>query len=112
MSKVPQKGLFNRRLEAQKLSKVQNDSGGWAETWTTVYTTWAYVGPVKSFRQLEQLQNVQTNSYEVIIRYTPEHEVSKDIRFLYEGKVLILNSREEVTEGRKRFLILLLTEQV
>lgn len=112
MSKIKPKGQFNRRLEAQKLTKVQNDSAGFTETWTTVYTTWAYVGPVTSHRQLQQLQNVQTNSYEVQIRYSPSHEVSKDIRFVYEGKFLILNSREEVTEGRKRFLSLVLFEQV
>lgn len=110
--KIQPQGQFNRRIEAQKLTKVRNDSGGFTETWTTAYTTWAYVGPVKSFRHLQQLQNVQTNSYEVQLRYTPSHEVSKDIRFVYEGKNLILNSREEVAEGRKRFLVLILIEQV
>ena len=104
-------GLFNRRLEAQKLTRTRNDSGGFEESWNTVYVTWAYVGPVNSWRQLQQLQNVQTNSYEVQIRYTPSHEVSKDIRFLYEGKILILNSREEVTEGRKRFNVMTRMEQ-
>lgn len=111
MGKIQPQGQFNRRLQAQKLSKVQNDSGGWAETWTTVYTTQAYVGPVRSWRALQQLQNVQNASYEVQIRYTPSHEVSKDIRFIYEGKTLVINSIEEVKEGSKRFYSLILIEQ-
>lgn len=112
MKKVKPQGQFNRRLEAQKLTTVRNDSGGFTETWTTVYTTLAYVGPVTSYRQLQQMQNVQTNSYEVQIRYTPTHEVSKDIRFLYEGEILVLNSVEEIKEGSKRFYSLTLVEQV
>jgi len=111
MSKLQPQGQFNRRLEAQKLSRVQNDSGGFTETWTTVYTTWAYVGPVKSWREIQLLQNVQNASYEVQIRHTASHEVSKDIRFIYEGKVLIVNSITEMTEGRKRFYSLILIEQ-
>lgn len=111
MAKIQPQGQFNRRLLAQKLTKVQNESGGWTETWTDVYTTWAFVGPVRSWRALQQLQNVQNAAYEVQIRYTPSHEVSKDIRFMYEGKVLVINSSEEVKEGSKRFYSLVLIEQ-
>jgi SPP1 family predicted phage head-tail adaptor len=111
MTKIQAIGKFNRRLEAQKLTLVPDDAGGQVETWTTVYTTWAYVGPVKSWRALQQLQNVQNASYEVQIRYTESHEVSKDIRFIYEGQTLIINSMEQVKEGRKRFWSLVLTEQ-
>lgn len=111
MSKLQPQGKFNRRLVAQKLSRVQNDSGGFTETWTPVYTTWAYVGPVKSWRDIQQLQNVQNASYEVQIRYTVSHEISKDIRFIYEGKTLIVNSIEEMAEGSKRFYSLILIEQ-
>lgn len=112
MAKTKPIGQLNRRLEAQKLTTVPDDAGGFVETWTTVYTTWASVGPVTSMRGLQVLQNVQTNSYQVQIRYTPSHEVSKDIRFLYEGQTLIIKSMEQVTEGRKRFWSLILTEQV
>lgn len=112
MIKVKPIGQLNRRLEAQKLTVVQNGSGGFTETWTTVYTTWAYVGPIKSMRDIIALQNVQENSYEAYIRFTPSHEVSKDIRFVYEGKILVLNSQQEYTEGRKRFLKLILVEQM
>lgn len=112
MIKTKPIGQLNRRLEAQKLTKVQNGSGGFVETWPTIYTTWAAMGPVKSIRDLEMLQNIQVNSYEAFIRYTPSHEVSKDVRFLYEGKILVLNSQQEYTEGRKRFLRLILVEQV
>lgn len=111
MSNIKPQGQFNRQISAERLSRTQNDSGGMVETWTPLYATWAYVGPVKSYRHLQQLQNVQTNSYEVQIRFTEAHPVDKDIRFKYEGKILILNSREEVTEGRKRFLVLILVEQ-
>ena len=111
MTKIQPIGRFNRRLEAQKVTLVPDDAGGQVETWTTVYTTKAYVGPVKSWRALQQLQNVQNASYEVQLRYTTSHEVSKDIRFIYEGQTLIINSMEQVTEGRKRFWILTLTEQ-
>lgn len=111
MSKIQPIGQFNRRLEAQKLTLAPDGAGGSVETWTTVYTTWAFVGPVKSWRALQQLQNVQNNSYEVQIRFTTAHEVNKNIRFKYEGQTLIINSMEQIMEGRKRFWSLILTEQ-
>jgi SPP1 family predicted phage head-tail adaptor len=112
MTKIQPIGQFNRRLEAQKLTLVADDAGGQVETWTTIYTTQAYIGPVKSWRSLQLLQNVQSASYDVQIRFTRSHEVSTDIRFIYEGQTLIINRMEQVTEGRKRFWSLTLTEQV
>lgn len=112
MAKVKAIGQMNRRLQAEKLVKTPDDAGGYAEAWEVVYTTWASVGPVTSMRELQALQNVQTNSYQVQMRYTPSHEVSKDIRFIYEGQILIINRMEQITEGRKRFWSLVLTEQL
>lgn len=111
MSKISPQGKFNRRIEVQHLTITQNDSGGMVETWTTLFTTWASVGPVKSWRHLESLRNVQSASFEVHIRYAPSRQIDNNLRFIYEGKVLIVNSIEEMEEGRKRFYSLILTQQ-
>jgi len=111
MSKIRDIGRFNRRLLAEKLSTTQDAAGGEIETWTPVYETFACIEPLSSNRELRQSQTVTGNAYLVQIRYTPSHEVSKNIRFKYEGQTLILNSKEQVTEGRKRFWSLTLIEQ-
>lgn len=112
MSKVKPQGQFNRRVQAEKLSLVQNDSGGMVESWVPQYSTWAYVGPVKSWRHLQNLKNTQSASYEIQLRYTPSRVIDNDIRFIYEGKVLTVDSIEEDTEGNKRFYIIIASEQV
>lgn len=111
MIKVRSIGQFNRRLHAEKLSTVQDAGGGEVETWTPVYETFACVEPLSSRRELRQHQTVTGNAYQVQMRFTPSHEVSKDIRFKYEGRILIIDSYEQVTEGRKRFWSLILIEQ-
>lgn len=110
--KIRDIGKFNRRIQAEKLTPTQDADGNMIESWVLAYETWAYVGPVKSYRDFIQLQNIQQNSYEVQIRYSLTDEVSKNIRFLYEGQYLVLNSREEVTEGRKKYIRMILVEQV
>ncbi|ACU61357.1 phage head closure protein [Chitinophaga pinensis] len=112
MSKIKPQGQFNRRIQAQKLSVTQNEAGGMVETWSSLFETWAYVGPVKSWRHLEIMKNTQSASYEVQIRYTPSRQIDNNVRFVYEGKVLVINSIEEDVEGNKRFYVLILTEQV
>lgn len=110
--KIRDIGKFNRRIQAQKLTSIQDANGNMVESWELVYETWAYVGPVKSYRDFIQLQNIQQNSYEVQIRHSEEHEVNKNIRFLYEGRYLVINNWEEVTEGRKRYIRMILVEQI
>jgi SPP1 family predicted phage head-tail adaptor len=110
--KMPDIGQFNRRVVAEKLSTTQDAGGGLQEMWTTVYTTWAAIKPLRSNRDLQQNQTALNNAYLVYIRFTPSHEVSKNIRFRYEGNILVVNSMQEVTEGRKRYWELILMEQV
>lgn len=112
MSKGKDIGLFNRRLQAEKLTTTQDAGGGLSETWTPIYTTWAFIEPLRSSRELQENQTALNNAYRVQIRHTAAHEISKDVRFLYEGKILIINSMQEVTEGRKNFWELILMEQV
>lgn len=110
-TKIRDIGQFNRRLDAEKLTTIQDAAGGLVEAWNPVYTTWAYIEALRSSRELQQNQTALQNAYMVQIRHTASHEVSKNIRFRYEGKVLTINSMHEVTEGRKRFWELVLMEQ-
>lgn len=111
--KINQIGRFDRRLKAQRLIVVQDDSGGFDEAWNDVYETWAYVSDIKSYRDQIELQNVNVSTFTVQMRDTDIHEVSKDIRFIYEGRNLILHGQPlHFTEGRKRYIQFILSEQV
>jgi SPP1 family predicted phage head-tail adaptor len=110
-TKIRDIGQFNRRLDAEKLTTTQDAGGGLVETWNLAYTTWAYIEALRSNRELQQNQTALQNAYLVQIRHTASHEVSKNIRFRYEGRILTINSMREATEGRKRFWELILMEQ-
>lgn len=111
--KINQIGRFDRRLKAQRLTVIQDGSGGFDEAWSDEYETWAYVSDIKSYRDQIELQNVNVSTFTVQMRDTDTHEVSKDIRFIYEGRKLILHGQPlHFTEGRKRYIQFILAEQV
>lgn len=111
MRKIRDIGRFNCRLQAEKLSTTKDAGGGEIETWTPVYETFACIEPLSSSRELRQSQTVTGNAYMVQMRYTPSREVSKNIRFIYQGRVLILDGDVPVNPGRYNYWSLTLIEQ-
>lgn len=110
--KINHVGKFDRRIKAQRLSSIQTSEGNIIESWSDAYETWASVSDIKSYRDQLLLQNVTVSTYTVQIRLTPTHEVSKNIRFVYEGRNMILQGQPIVfTEGRKRYYQFILAEQ-
>ena len=109
--KVSELGAMNMRIIAEKLTVVQDDSGGFDEVWDQAYIVWGYVGPVRSFRDQVALQNIQQNSFEVQIRFEPTIEISKDIRFVFDDNKHTLNGWRSFTVGRKRYWNILVAEQ-
>ncbi|PUZ21803.1 hypothetical protein DCC81_24765 [Chitinophaga parva] len=107
MSKIRPLSDFNRKVSAQKLTVTQDDAGGEVPTWTTVYDTWAAVRGVRSKRTQEEAQTENNRSYELQLRYAQGREVSKNIRFLYDGQILTVNEYQQYQEGNKRFWVII-----
>ena len=59
---------YNKRVTIQKLTKVENDIGGWTNTWDDLYSCWASVLPVKGFKKLEYARLEYNEAYEVEMR--------------------------------------------
>jgi len=59
---------YNKRVTIQKLTKVENDIGGWTNTWDDLYSCWASVLPVKGFKKLEYAKLEYAEAYEVEMR--------------------------------------------
>ncbi|MGA8762442.1 MAG: hypothetical protein WB562_06090, partial [Candidatus Sulfotelmatobacter sp.] len=67
----------------------------------------------KGFRDQIELQNVNVNSYTVQIRYNDAHEISKNVRILYNGTYHIVHGQPlQFTQGRKRYYQFIMTVQV
>lgn len=111
--KISDIGRFNRRISVEKVTVIQLDDGNIEESWSHIYDTWANITDQKGMRDQIELQNVNVNSYIVQIRYTPSHEISKNIRILYEGVYHIVHGQPlQFTQGRKTYYQFIMTAQV
>ena len=59
---------YNKRITIQKLTTVENEIGGWTNSWADLYTSWASVVPVKGMKKLEYAKLEFNEMYEVEMR--------------------------------------------
>ena len=83
------KSKFNKRVTVQVMTKVSNDIGGWTDTWSDSYTTWANVQPVKSLKALEYGRLGFVKYYTVTMR---KRTIDETNRIVYNGENYQINS--------------------
>lgn len=59
---------YNKWITVQQLTKVENDIGGWSNTYSDMFSSWASVIPVKEFKKLEYAKLEYNEAYEVEMR--------------------------------------------
>jgi head-tail adaptor len=59
---------YNKWITVQQLNKVENDIGGWSNSWADMFSSWASVVPVKGFKKLEYAKLEYNEAYEVEMR--------------------------------------------
>jgi len=75
---------YNKRITIQQLTKVENDIGGWTNSWTDLFSCWASVVPVQGFKKLEYAKLEYNEAYEVEMRSRLVN-VNGDCRVVYYG---------------------------
>jgi SPP1 family predicted phage head-tail adaptor len=75
---------YNKWITVQQRADVPNDIGGWSNTWSDMFSSWASVVPVKGFKKLEYARLGYDESYEVEMRKRLIN-ADGDCRVIYDG---------------------------
>ena len=76
---------YNKRLTVQTATKVENDIGGWSNTWTDSFSCWASVVPVSRSKRLLYAELKYDEFYEGEMR-TRNTNVNAKSQIVYNGK--------------------------
>jgi head-tail adaptor len=75
---------YNKRITIQKLTPVENDIGGWSNSWADFYSSWASVYSIKGMKKLEYAKLEYNEMYEVEMRRRLVN-ADGDCRVVYRG---------------------------
>lgn len=75
---------YNKRITVQKRTKDENEIGGWSNTWSTLYNSWASVKSASWTKKMEYGQLNYTQVYEVEMRKR-NINVDSDCRVVYDS---------------------------
>lgn len=84
---------YNKRITVQKRTKVPNDIGGWSNTWTDLYSSWASVRPLSGAKRLEYGRLAFSETWEVEMRKRAEN-VDSECQVIHDGKTFQIVSIE------------------
>ena len=59
---------YSKRITVQQLTRVENDIGGWSNSWADMFSSWASVIPVTGMKKLEYAKLEYNEIYEVEMR--------------------------------------------
>lgn len=93
-------GKLRYRISVYRLLRVSNGSGGFTATEQLVYSTFAGVEQKRSVRADENGKMVIIKYYEILMRYSVEHPVEKDMLIKYKGQTLQISEITEVDEQK------------
>lgn len=75
---------YNKRVTIQKRTKDENEIGGWSNTWSTLYISWASVTQVSGGKKFEYGQHNMGEVYEVEMRKR-NINADADCQVIYNG---------------------------
>jgi len=82
---------YHKKITIQKRTKIPNDIGGWKNTWSDYYTSWASVIATSGMKRLEYGKLGFIESYEVEMRVRNEN-VDGNCQVIYNGNAFQINS--------------------
>jgi len=75
---------YMERITVQKLTKTENDIGGWSNSWTDLFECWASVVPASRAKRLEYAALKYDEFFEVEMRIRIVN-LDGDCRIVYNG---------------------------
>ena len=82
---------YDKKITIQKRTRVKNDIGGWKNTWSDYYTSWASVIATGGLKRLEYGKLGFTESYEIEMRVRDEN-VDGNCQVIYNSKTFQISS--------------------
>lgn len=79
-------GQLDQRIALQRLTRIPDGGGGYAEDWQTYATVWAYVRPMSGRERYQAQQLEAAANYRITIRYRADIDPAD--RILWRGKIL------------------------
>ncbi len=76
---------YNSKVTIQTATEVENEIGGWSNTWEDHFTSWASVIPIRGIKRLEYAKLSYVESYEVEMRQRRSKDLDGDCRVIYAG---------------------------
>jgi SPP1 family predicted phage head-tail adaptor len=95
-------GALRHRVTLEAPIDAPDGAGGFSRSFTPVATLWARIAPSGVREDFVEQRAEQATNYVVTIRW--RNDVSKDMRFVYRGRKLRIQSVLDPDE-RRRFLI-------
>lgn len=90
---------YNSKVTIQIPTQTENEIGGWRDSYTDLFTSWASVVPTRGVKRMEYAKLEYVESYEVEIRERTTQEVTADCRILYRGNAYQILSI--ISEGER-----------
>lgn len=98
---------YRHRVDFQSATSTPDDMGGLADSWATVYQTWAKVRPLQGNERYQAQQAHAETSIAIEMRYRPE--INSSQRIIYRDRVFAILAA--INEGMlDKKLILLCSE--
>jgi len=98
---------LNRRITINTYLFGQNESGAPIKALNTTYQIWAKVEQKSGSRTLDNLGITYNEAYEVTVRYEGSRPLYKTNEIVYEDALLSIQSTNEISEGKKKWIKIL-----
>jgi len=109
---LPNTGKKRHRLSVQSLSQSSGSEGGLVDTWTTVFTRWASIRPLRGDERFVSEQEHGQLSHEIRMRYDENTStITNKHRLLKGSRIFDIQSYINVFE-REREIVFTCIERV
>lgn len=100
-------GRLRHRVQIQSYSEVQDSTHGTIKTWTTLYTVFAEIVPVKGYTTFDTQQINEAVTHKITIRWQPY--ITSELWLLKDSRRFRIRNIRNLLE-RNRFLEMLCEE--
>jgi len=94
---------YNKKITIKKMVKVENEIGGWKNTWIDFYTSWASLKSLTGLKRFEFSRLAYTEAYEVEMRRRTT-DPDGDCKVFYGGNAFQIASIQH--DDKKTYMVI------
>ena len=105
MSRLPTIGQMTQVIKWERVNKASDSTGGQDEQFVDWFTGRGYLKRMNSFRKFNSGYDESVNVYQgwVMWRSELETDLTKDIRIVFDNRILYVQSYNLINEKRKMY---------